>query len=328
MVDMHDLLARLRASTDTLLSLDSHHGMLMDAAETLRNVLGGLAEWDDQSPDACEEISLDAGIAIAPVDAARCILDFQRTTAFLRGVMAAVTAATPNPDGVVDVLYAGCGPLAPLAVALCHRLPQARFWPVDIHGSSVDSVRRVVERAGYGEHFGDIACADAIRHQWPVVGDVAVVEVMQSTLEKEPQIAITANLANQLRSGGVLVPECVALDLQLHNVATEFGLNPGADMVPHGRVRVPLAPLLRLRADSAAELMDGCEVSFDFSDPHGLNAMISTRIDVYGDICLGDYDSGLTTPWTAFEIGRSGPGRRAKVTLVPGPSPRWEATLL
>jgi len=324
---MHELRARLRAAADTLLSSDSYPGELLDAAHALREVLADLAEWDDQADEAAQQIELDAGVAIAPVDAARCILDFRRTAAYMRGTLAAITAAGACTDGPVDVLYAGCGPLAPLAVALCHRAPQARFWPVDIHRDATESVRRLVSGAGYEEQFGDIVRADAARHRWPVAGHVAIAEVMQKALEKEPQIAVAANLATHLRPGGVLVPKRISLHVQLLDPAVEFDLEQGAAREAKVRVRVPLSPLLQLRADNAAELTGGSEVEFEFTDPRGLQAMVSTRIDVYGDISLGDYDCGLTVPWLAHDLGRSGPGLRGRLRLVPGPSPRLEASL-
>ncbi|MBC8424809.1 hypothetical protein H8E07_11860 [bacterium] len=324
---MHELGARLRAAADTLLSPDCYPGELLDAAHALHEILADLAEWDDQSDEAAQQIELDAGVAIAPVDAARCILDFRRTAAYLRGTLAAITAAGADTDGPVEVLYAGCGPLAPLAVALCHRAPRARFWPVDIHRNATESVHRLVSRAGYEEQFGDIVRADAARHRWPAAGHVAIAEVMQKALEKEPQIAVAANLATQLRPGGVLVPERISLDVQLLDPAVEFDLEQGTTRETEARVRVPLVSFLQLRADNAAELMAGCEVEFEFTDPRGLQVMVSTRIDVHGDISLGDYDCGLTIPWLAHDLGRSGPGQRARLRLVPGPSPHLEASL-
>ena len=319
--------AKLRASADTLLDLNSNPGEMLKASRFLRESLLDLSEWDEHSADADIETKLDTGIAIAPSGAARCILDFQRTAAFLRGTLAAINAASANSAGEIDVLYAGCGPLAPLAIALCHRVSEVRFWPVDIHKNSVESVRRLVTRAGYEDKFGEIVCADATSYQWPIKGNLAIVEVMQRALEKEPQIAVTANLFPQLLSGGVLVPECISLEVYLADIDNEFDLEPTTPQQSWKRIRVPIASFLQLRAANAAEFLDGQEIVFDFSDPRELHAIISTRIDVHGDITLGDYDSGITMPWIAHNLGRSGPEKSGRIRLIPGSSPHLEASL-
>jgi len=322
---MPKLLNQLHTAADQLLDPASYPGQLLAAAQSLRETLAALAGWDEHSADAAIETGLAEGVAISPADAARCILDYQRTVCFLRGTLAAIEAAGARCDGRIDVLYAGCGPLAPLAVALCHRAPRARFWPVDIHTSAVDSVRRLVARAGYDDQFGEIVCADASEHHWPTAGQVGIVEVMQRALEKEPQIAVTANLAPQLLPGGTLVPKCVKLAVQLLDPAVEF--NVGHDESPElaERIRIPIVPLLQLRADNAAELLAGCAVEFAFDEPPALAVMVSTQITVYDEIVLNDYDSGLTMPWLAHDLGRSGPGKRGVIRLVTGRSPRLES---
>jgi len=219
----------------------------------------------------------------------------------------------------VEVLYAGCGPLAPLAVALCHRASRARFWPVDIHEANAASVRRLVEAVGVADRFGDIAAADASRHHWPVTGHVGVAEVMQRGLEKEPQVAVTAHLAAQLEPEGILVPRSIALDVQLFDPTAEFGLD---DRAP---VRVPLARLLELTRESAALLRGGAAVDVEYTEPAGLQVMVSTGIEVADGVVLDDRDCSLTLPWVAHDLGLSGPGRRGRVRYLTGEKPRLAA---
>jgi hypothetical protein len=192
---------------------------------------------------------------------------------------------------------------------------------VDVHADAIGSVRRLADRAGYADRFGEIVCSDAIRHRWPVAGRVGVVEVMQRALEKEPQVAVTANLASQLEPDGILIPERIRLEVQLVDAAAEFALD-GATLQ---RVRIPRGTLLELGAATAGSLLKGCALEFAHDDPSGLEAMVSTRIDVFGAERLDDYDSGITMPWIAHALGRSGPGRRARIRLVPGATPRLEA---
>ncbi len=85
------------------------------------------------------------GRALGPLSAARCLLDFARTGAFLRGLRAAVEQARVPGGGPVEVLYAGCGPFAPLFLPLTTVLPRgsARFALLDLHPRSVAFVRLV-----------------------------------------------------------------------------------------------------------------------------------------------------------------------------------------
>jgi len=254
---MQAAISSLQKSADTLLDCNASPGELLTAARELREALGTLAGFDEQVPQATTSTELETGLAISPMDAARCVLDFQRTACFLRGTLAAIEAAINRKAGKVEVLYAGCGPLAPLAVALCHRVENVRFWPVDIHQISVDSVVRLVRNAGYEKRFGEIVVADAAQYQWPQRGEVGIIEVMLRGLENEPQVAVTDNLVRQLVSDGEIVPSAVRLDIQLYDPTTEFDL--GGEVVPM-RVRVPVAKFLELRADTANELMAGHEL--------------------------------------------------------------------
>lgn len=310
---------------DVLLDPLAAPGDQLAAAHALRDALASLAGWSEEDPGVGVEVAVAGGIAICPLDATRCIPEYRRTAGFLQGLAAAIDDAAARCEGVVDVLYAGCGPLAPLALALVHRAPRARFWPVDIHPENVACVRRLVAAAGLEEHFGAIVAADASGHRWPVAGHVAVAEVMQRGLEKEPQIAVTANLADQLRPEGRLVPERIVLEVLLFDTAAEFAAAAAGAEPPPPRVRVPVAPLLALDRRSAAALRDGAAVEFGYEEPAGLQVLVSTRIEVHGDLILRDYECSLTLPWVAHDLGRSGPGRRGRIRYVSGPSPRLAA---
>jgi len=325
MNSLHDKMQRqnMQAAADALLDPHRHPGELLAAAHALRESLGQLAQWHDTDPEAEQATALAAGVAISPSDAARCTTHHQRTACFLRGTLAAIEAAQAQHPGPIDVIYAGCGPLAPLAVGLCHRLQGVTFWPVDVHDSSIASVRRLVTNAGYDGYFGDLAVADACTHQWPGPAQVAVVEVMQQALLKEPQIAVTANLARQLVPGGLLVPQSVRLDIQQHDPAREFELDPDR---PLARIRVPVTPFLELTVTSAEQLLAGHEIEFQLNDARALPVIVTTAITVHENVILDDYDCSPTVPWPIRDLGRPVAGTRAILRHVPGPSPHLVAT--
>jgi len=261
---------------------------------------------------------LPGGEAIAPLDAARCVLDPRRTSRFLRGLHAAILQARKRfPGAPVEILYAGCGPLAPLALPLTTRFGPAaiRFTLLDVHEPSLDAARRVFQALGRSAFVRDCVRCDAASYRVDAARPphVVVVEAMLAALEKEPQAAITLNLASQLPPGGIFLPGRITVDCCLFDPA---GNPPAA--VAGGGVGIHLGRVLELTAA-------GCSapsVSVDGDARGGTSAtrkvrlqvpaeldgepyaMLLTSIGVFGSIALDEGESGLTTPRILFDLGR------------------------
>ena len=259
--------------------------------------------------------SLAAGEALAPVDAARCSLDAARTARLVRALDARI-AAIAEQHGDVRVLYAGCGPLAPLALLLAQRWRGRGvvFDLVDVHAQSIEATRRLFGLADVAEMLGVLHCADATTLQ--LDGDaprpqILVAEVMRRALSREPQVAVVANLLPQCARGAALVPERIVVEAALTR-ASEYAATPRSAPLYH------LGPLLLLSRETVPSLEhclrqgDTClpEVLLHVPDDieGGLDLMLSTRIDAGPGETLADYESGLTTPLFAFDLGRIRPG--------------------
>jgi hypothetical protein len=139
----------LKEITARLLNTE-HHGESLNAAREMHAFFSDLTDRsvDFSDPEDHRESLLADGKAISPRDAARCILDYARTRSFLGGVRAAVIEALRRfPDLPIEILYAGCGPFAPLVLPLTTEFTadQLQFTMLDIHERSLDSVRRIVE---------------------------------------------------------------------------------------------------------------------------------------------------------------------------------------
>lgn len=66
-----------------------------------------------------KSIYLPSGKAVSSICAAHCLLEFQRTATFTRGIYRAVLALRQDfPGEQFRVLYAGCGPYATLVTPL------------------------------------------------------------------------------------------------------------------------------------------------------------------------------------------------------------------
>jgi hypothetical protein len=317
-----ELRDRVERAVKWLVSASASPMEVLRNCQELHDTLAAAAGWNCELPAAQARCSLPDGVAIAPAEAARCILDSARTAAFLRGTRLALRALQKRGDGRrLEVLYAGCGPLAPLAIGLQSRLADAdaRFWLVDAQPEAVRCAEALVARLGYGERFAPIQCVDAARHDWPLHFDLVIVETMQRALEKEPQVAITAKVARHLRPDGVLVPQCVELDLCFYDPACEHAID--AD-----RLRYARAPLLRLTAASAAELLEhGATAVIEHQHSRALQAMIATRVRVHAEEILEEYASAITLPLMATSLGPIAAGQsvRAEYRAQPMPALRF-----
>lgn len=249
-----------------------------------------------------DALALPDGEALSPARAADCTRDIARTAAFVRGLHEAISTF----DGEVDVLYAGTGPLAPLALPLMAMHENVRFTLVDVHPHSIEHLRALIDRFGFTRFVREIAVADATRFEPRVRPHIAVTETMRRSLEAEPQVAVTRQLARVLRPEGILVPERITLDLQVADPASAMAWLRGGALPPMRHV----ARLFELTRDTQQ-----CE-PVRVTIPGGL-ALLTTAIDVFRGRTV--HGSGLTTPEILWDVRA---GEVVEFRYVEGASPR------
>lgn len=282
-----------------------------------------------QLPPLSERDSrLDAGRALAPSHAARCVQDVLRTARLAQAVAAAIEQRLrQRPDRPVRLLYAGCGPLAPLALLPALGAgPRVRLVLIDIHQQSLDCARHLFTRCGLADRIERSWCADATRLRLParLRPDIVIVEAMQRALDHEPQLAIVANLLRQCAADVILVPEQVRVAAWLANPEREIGI----DAVPQ---RFELGTLLELSAatvphwspclEAGAETLPPLDLRVPDTAPPGLSLMLRTRVDAGPRLSFADYESGLTYPRFEFALGAIQPGDRLRFQYRLGNDP-------
>lgn len=347
-----DAPSRLRRIADGLLS--SRGGRAGPGAAaglySLCSAVTGVGEESTRADDS-GGTRLPSGEAISPADAAGCLLDYGRTSKFLRGAYAAILEARRRfPDTTIEILYAGCGPFAPLAVPLTSRFDptEIRFTLLDIHERSLDAARRVFQAFGVTAFVRDYVRCDAAsyKHAGPHDIHIVLVEAMQAALEKEPQVAITANLAPQLCSGGIFIPERIAVDCYLCDPTKEFTAPPAGAGAANSsaagggkdKARVKLGRVLELTAGNCRNLSafrgggehrEGSlspKLILDVPKDLGgeFNLMLSTTITTFDPIELGDGESGLTCPRVLYGLGKVHGGVRVEFAYHLGDKPGFK----
>ncbi len=338
----------LKKIADELLA-EAAEEIKLSAATRLYSLFSSISGLDEDSDriSNCDATRLPKGEAISPRDAAACLLDAARTSKFLRGLHAAVLQAQKRfPGATIEILYAGCGPFAPMAIPLTTQFSSAeiRFTLLDIHQRSLDSARLIFHALGKDAFVRDHIQADAAlyRHEASHVIHIVVVEAMQAALEKEPQVAITMNLAPQLCPGGIFIPERITIGCYLCDPAKEWvvsGVRPAHSLSAGGggTARVNLGTVLEVVARHCDDLLTTSKI-VDPARPSltpkllkipgevesGSCLMLSTVVTVFGSITLQEYESGLTYPKFLWDAGRIQRGQLIEFAYQLGDKPGFK----
>ena len=283
----------------------------------------------DPSFDAWAEDSLlDNGVAINPQAAAHCAVDYERSVVFIRGVYAAINALRLRfADTPLEILYAGCGPFATLLLPLLGKFSpgELNLYLLDFHQRSLDSVKLLLSHFGFCAHAVQTIKADACNYKHAGKLHMVIAETMQKSLEQEPQFAVTANLAPQLWAKGVFIPQRIDVALCL------------ADLEKDTR-RYPLATVCTLSPECAFEQMQLAQTNSDkirpqlestvveiprMADIARFDAALFTRICVFEQYRLKDYDSQITLPQKCHELLPLAGGERYRVSYQLGGYPKF-----
>ena len=296
-------LETLRAITGSILEPGRPAYSLRQEVQELVSLLAELRAADESDRDDISkgETLTAQGLAISPRMAAMCAEDFARTVVFLRGMHAAI------PRRPARILYAGCGPYAILSLPLMalFEAAEAVFTLLDMHAESIDSVRSIVGKLGIGDRVEHMRTIDVLDYRVDAnrPPDILLMEIMRSTLEIEPQVAVTRHLLAQAAEA-ITIPETIDIDLRLVDVAREFdrrdsgsaGSGKTRGRIEVGRVFTLDRNSVRDWAGNASDRLPGGRLTIPDFAAQRHQPMLFTTIRVYGNHWLREYDSGLTYP--------------------------------
>lgn len=322
-MESKDFAERLQTRAAVMLDRRSPPALLRSTCEDLFNDCTALAGELSEHASA-----LASGKALSALEAARCLLDFQRSVVLLRAVDSAIQERLQQAD-TACLLYAGCGPFASLVLPLLVRYPaeRLRVCLVDVHADSLASAEALCAAAGVADRLLPSLCGDAATLRLPpgLMVDVLVAELMQRALAREPQLAVLANLLPQCAPNVALVPARIRISAALADLGREF--DPQAS-----RLRIELGELLELSVRTLPALIERIDDGHIACPPlripevlaAELTPILRTRIEASDAHVLEDYDSGLTCPLFLQALGALQGGERIDCRYRLGPDPGFE----
>jgi hypothetical protein len=300
----------------------------LDEFQRICSRIGGV-EPDRSFSAWADDRFLASGVAINPGAAAHCVTDYRRTVVFMRGLHAALQAGLLRfPDRPLRVLYAGCGPYATLLLPLLQLFAptELEVYLLDVHQRSLDCVRALLAHFELGSYRVCTVQADASSYRHPERLHLIVAEAMQKSLEQEPQVAVTCNLAPQLCAKGLFLPRRIDVDLGLVEdtdaaqgprdyapLARVFTLDPAAapDLAP---ITVTIPSLSTL---STLPTLSGLAGNGRYS------ACLFTRIQVFGHFSLAPWEAEISLPRPCPELSPLCPGETFEICYQPGSYPMF-----
>lgn len=339
-IDETAVLDRLRTLTEIILNPKYPSYTLRSEVLEVSDIIASVASNNpvNLSQIGEGETLTDNGLALSPTMAAMCAAEYKRTVEFLRGLNAAIRDVSQEiPNRPVRVLYAGCGPYAILAVPLMalYAATTVEFVLLDIHQASIQCAKSIIDRFGLSASVRNYEIMDAMDYRInpEEAPDIILLEIMNTALTLEPQVAVTRHLLGQAPST-TFIPSAVVVSLALVNSGKEFSFNTDKGVETDQRDRIVLEDIFRLDKDSVRSWQDIDDLHLpaaviklpsSIDDVYDLNLL--TTVKIYQDFLLKDYDCSLTLPKRLPIDGRSNADKKIHFHYQLGQQPRLVAEL-
>lgn len=283
---------------------DIDYGLLQQILQGYRSLLTRLTDLDLEGENAKSDLSLTMGKAIGTTWAVHCIDDLLRTKRFVKGLYEAVKSLLRNGQKrPIEILYAGSGPFAALALPLTclfgsHEL---RIHALEINALSCAYLEKLIEKLGLRAYFHSIENVDAANYLLPKGQqiDILLSETMQRGLEKEPQVAIIQHLLPQLGEEVILIPEKIELHLGVASYTAPSSLQPTyryiAKVFELGKEAVKARRMHGASDGTIPFPSQQVRININELPPHHQFVLL-TEISIFKNERLGPNESGITLP--------------------------------
>lgn len=265
--------------------------ILTRSARVAPNRLGALSSFHDKITPT--------GNAIAPQTAIDCISDKVRTGRFIQAINQALQELiTKFNSEKIHILYAGCGPLAPLVLPLLTQYSpeQVEVTLVDLHQASLNCVKDLLNELNLNDYLYQILCEDAATLTLKPKPHLIVTEVMAHGLRGEPQYAVSKNLGSQLRPGGIFIPDNITIRAYLGPTEDDFEAHSSHYYSPQTEHRVEIGPIFELKGKDTTSLNTSLPLP-QFPSDDTYQVYLGTIVGIYKSFKLEEGESWITRPY-------------------------------
>ena len=329
--------SKLSAITKTILQSQTPEGEV-SAIKLLSNFFLTFQSNRNPQPTDQTEIRLKGGVALSFDHAADCLQDYHRTARFIKGVYLSIQELLLRfPGEKINILYAGCGPFATilLPVLPLFKTDQLQVTLIDIQPESVKFVKELFTTLHLLPFVDSISVQNAISYRYPSDNlHLVISETMFHALLAEPQVAITKNLAPQLASGGIFIPEEVTIEAVISSFSNEpFLSNTSPPVLLATPERKLIAQLFSLNKNSAqSSCFSNQEYrsawyqipAFQKSSP---DICLFTHVKIFKTLELGLSESLITNPYCLASILNLPPGAQLSFVYTFAELPSWSYQL-
>jgi hypothetical protein len=210
----------LKRITEIFLKCEDDYLEMKKAADSLHELFLAASGLQEDEDICRKNYFLPTGKAIGTVWAGMCVKEFLRTKKFIRGVFLGIKQVQEKfPNTRIHIIYAGAGPFATLLIPLTtvFSSEEVKFTFLEINQGSIKNLEKIIRIFGAEKYVEEIVQCDAAEYKADKTKPIHIVltETMQNALKREPQVAITLNLAPQLVEGGILIPQHITVDAAL-----------------------------------------------------------------------------------------------------------------
>jgi predicted RNA methylase len=289
---------KLKQIIDQLLAEPLDNACARNAAYDLHAYFVSIVDLKNDSAENNDHIKTNNGLAISTNAAAFCTIDFLRTRSFLLGIKKAIKDCLAiDPNKPVELMYAGTGPFATLALPLMAYFTesQLQFVLLEINDNTIRVLKSIIKKLGAEKYVKTIVQCDASIYTFEknIQPAIIVSETMKPALYKEPQVMIVVNLIQQCAKEPIIIPQSISIDL--------------ASINSTNKEIVLLLKLIDFNAETALQLANPSQCIPIFNE--GIQIEIKrenkstkdrisllTTIKTYDNYSLNFKESGLTLP--------------------------------